>query len=67
MAYCNIEKTIMEKERRIPYSYDLALNEIGQLFSLYEKHGIVLSLIKAYIFGFIRGTRAKARNRVPEL
>ena len=64
MANCNIEKTIAKAENRIPDPYDLTLGEIEQLYTLYEKHGIVLALIKTYAFGFIRGTRAKSKNRV---
>ena len=67
MADCNIEKTVKRVSDRIPYTYTLSQGEMLQLCDIYRKHGILMSLIKAYEYGFIKGTRAKGKNRVSVL
>lgn len=67
MADCNIEKTVKRVSDKIPYTYSLSHGELLQLCNLYREHGIIMSLIWAYEFGFCRGTRAKGKGRVPVL
>ena len=63
MADCNIEKTVDKASDKIPYTYSLSMGELLQLYSESQKD-IFIALIKAYDFGFIRGTRAMAKERV---
>ena len=66
MADCNIDKTVSRAENKIPYSYELSLGELTALYEAGEKD-IIRALIKAYLFGFCRGTRAREKKRVPVL
>lgn len=67
MADCNIEKTVKRVSDKIPYTYSLSHGEMLQLWDMYRKHGILMSLIWAYEFGFCRGTRAHKRKQVSVL
>ena len=66
MADCNIDKTVEQAEKKIPFAYILSLRELTALYEAGQED-IMKAVIKAYIFGFCRGTRAKAKNRVPVL
>ena len=66
MADCNIEKTVTKEKSGIPYTYDLTIKELRQLYDI-SREDIFHALIVAFQFGFIRGARAKAKNRVPTL
>ena len=66
MADSDVSKVVAQKKGRIPYDYALTIGEIMQLYHASEKD-IVSALILAFDFGFIKGTRAKGRKKVPVL
>lgn len=60
----NIEKTVNKARKKIPYSYSLSYGELVQLYSTSDWFE---AIDQAYLYGFIRGSRAKAKGRVPAL
>lgn len=66
MAEHNITETVRKNEDKIPYAYVLSCGELGQLYEL-GKADILDAVAKAYAYGFIKGTRAKGKKRVPVL
>ena len=63
---CNIDKTLATGKDKIPYVYSLSLDELTKLCKD-GKTDMAQALVKAYSYGFIKGARAKGRNRVPQL
>ena len=66
MTICNIDKTIEQAKKKIPFAYTLSLGELTTLYDV-GREDIIKAVIKAYTFGFCRGTRAKAKKRVSVL
>ena len=66
MADCNIERTLKKTKDKIPYYYSLSLDDFTELLKEVSKDPIE-GVIKAYKYGFCKGTRAKARGKVPTL
>ena len=62
----DIQKATAQKKEKIPYAYDLSLEELTTLY-VESKIDVIHALSMAYTFGFIRGTRAKGKKRVPIL
>ena len=61
-----IEKTVKKVKEKKPYEYSLTMAEYTSLVQS-GKEDICKAISMAYNYGFARGTRAKARNRVPVL
>ena len=62
----NIEKAVQKAKDKIPYEYTLSLGELVALHDA-SQADVFMALIKAYEYGFCRGTRAYKRKRVPML
>lgn len=67
MADCNIQKTVQRAKGKIPFYYELSFNEMCQIADICKDRGLLEAVMVAFDFGFIRGTRAKARDRVSTL
>ena len=67
MAECNIKRTVETARMEIPNSYMMSFREFEQLREIYRDQGLLIALMDAYQYVFIRGTRASARNQVKAL
>ena len=66
MADSSIEKTVAKAEDKIPYEYTLSMDELLALYYASQEDAF-RALIQAFTLGFIKGTRAYSRKRVPVL
>ena len=61
-----IQLCVAKRAHKLPSDYSLTVGDLNELFNASQKD-IFEALIIAYDYGLIRGTRAKARGRVPVL
>ena len=61
MSKTDVKKLAERTKGKIPYRYDLALNEIYQLAEMLDKD-FCLALTRAFQIGFLRGVRAKSKD-----
>lgn len=62
----SMEKTVKRQQDKIPSSYYMNGDEVLRLHQI-EKTNWYDALMIAYVYGFIKGTRAKSKNRVSVL
>lgn len=66
MPTIDIKKAVSKKRDKIPSTYSLGFYEMTDLYHM-SKEDIFEALLTAYELGFIRGTRARDRKKVPVL
>lgn len=67
MGKLSMEETVKRARGKIPYDYYPNLDEMNYLYRVGKHKDIFEALIAAYEYGFIKGTRARQRKRVPTL
>lgn len=58
-----LQERVAKTAHKIPSDYSMNARDLNDLYSL-SRQDLFEALMLAYDFGFIRGTRAKARGRV---
>ena len=67
MDISNIEKTTENIRDKIPSKYYLSIEDLRSLLDIVNSRKPFQALMIAFEYGFMKGTRAKARNRCPTL
>ena len=67
MGKLSMEETIERAQGKIPYDYYPNFDEMATLYREGKHEDIYEALIAAFEYGFIKGTRAHQRKRVPAL
>lgn len=69
MEVRDMSKTVAKAYRKIPAEYMLTADEVNSLHRLVksEDGGELEAFIKAFRYGFVLGTRAKANGKVDTL
>lgn len=67
MDISNIEKTTEIIKNKIPSKYYLSIEDLRSLLDIVNNRRPVQAVMIAFEYGFMKGTRAKARKRCPTL